>query len=255
MLELDRIYNMDCIEGMKQIPSHSIDLILCDLPYGVTSRNVWDVVISFDLLWKQYIRIMEKNSNLVFTSRQPFTTMLIDSNKKLFKYTMVWKKNMKTGNLNARKRPMVGFEDIVVFYNGSSTYNPQKIIRTNQIKSGNKFNSKTSNYGIQKDKYIDRQSNLLMPNDVIEINCVHNTNKLHPTQKPLELFEYLVKTYSNEGDNVLDNCMGSGTTAVACKRLNRHFLGFEIDKKYYNISLKRLLNIPKRLDIWLETIN
>jgi len=252
MLEIDKIYNMDCIEGMKQIDDNSIDLVLTDLPYGVTARNTWDEIISFELLWKNYSRIIKKDSNLIFTARQPFTTMLINSKRDLFKYTMVWKKNLKTGNLNAKKRPMVGFEDIIVFCNGKATYNPQKILRTTQVKSGNKFNSKSSNYGIQKEKYVDRQSNFLMPDDVIEIACVHNSNKLHPTQKPLELFEYLIKTYSNESNLILDNCIGSGTTAVACKRLNRHFIGFEINKEYCEIANKRLANIPKRLEKWIN---
>lgn len=232
---------MDCLEGMKLIDDKSIDMILCDLPYGVTARNKWDSIIPFEPLWEQYERIVKDNGAMVFTARQPFTTDLIQSNRKLFKYTMIWRKNLKSGNLNARKRPMVGFEDIVVFYKNQPTYNPQKIPRTTQVKSGNKFNSKSTNYGKQKEEYIDRQSDWLMPDDVLEIKCVHNSSgKLHPTQKPVELFEWFIKTYTNESDLVLDNCIGSGTTAISCINTNRNYIGFELDKNYFNLANERI---------------
>ena len=257
-LELNKIYNMDCLEGMKRIPDESIDLILCDLPYG-TTQNKWDSIIPFNKLWEQYERIIKDNGAIVLTGKQPFTSMTIMSNPKLYKYNLVWRKNLKTGNLNARKMPMGAYEDIMVFYNKPPTYNPQKIPRTFQVPAGNKLNSKTTNYGKQREEYIDRQSDWLMPDDVIDyedgysldalelgnemlyIKCVHNSSgKLHPTQKPVELFEWLIKTYTNKGETVLDNCIGTGTTAIACMNTNRNYIGFELNKEYFDIAEKRI---------------
>ena len=245
---------------MKRISDGSVDMILCDLPYGTTARNKWDTIIPFDKLWEQYNRIIKDNGAIILTGKQPFTSMMIMSNPKMFKYNMVWRKNLKTGNLNARKMPMGAYEDVMVFYKKPPTYNPLKIPRTFQVKAGNKFNSKTTNYGAQKEEYIDRQNDLLTIDDVIdyedEVNfrsdwelenemlymeCVHNSSgKLHPTQKPEYLFEWLIKTYTNEGEIVLDNCMGSGTTAIACLNTNRNFIGFELDKEYYDKSIERI---------------
>ncbi len=237
-------------------------MILCDLPYGVTARNKWDVIIKPELLWQQYGRIAKDNAAILLFGKQPFTSIMIMSNPKLYKYNLVWRKNLKTGNLNARKRPMGAFEDIMFFYNKPPTYNPQKITRTYQIPSGNKFNSKSTNYGEQRKEYIDRQSDWLMPDDVIDyedgrsldaldlenemlyIKCVHNSSgKVHPTQKPVELCQWLINTYSNSGDIVLDNCMGSGTTGVACINTNRNFIGIEIMKEYFDIAEKRIGNL------------
>lgn len=244
---------------MDNITDKSIDMILCDLPYGCTARNKWDVIIPFEQLWKQYQRIIKDNGAIVLFGKQPFTSMMIMSNPNMYKYNLVWRKNLKTGNLNARKMPMGAFEDIMVFYKKSPVYNPQQIPRTYQVPSGNKFNSKTTNYGKQKELYIDRQNEWLMPDDVIDyedgisldalelenemlyIKCVHNSSgKLHPTQKPVELLEWLIKTYTNEGDIVLDNAMGSGSTGVACMNVNRKFIGIELEEKYYHIAFERL---------------
>lgn len=265
ILELNKIYNEDCLIGMKQIEDKSIDMILCDLPYGCTARNKWDTIISPNLLWKQYERIIKDNGAIVLTGKQPFTSIMIMSNPKMYKYNMVWRKNLKTGNLNARKMPMGAYEDIMIFYNKPPIYNPQKIPRTFQVPSGNKFNSKTTNYGKQKEEYIDRQSDWLMPDDVIDyedryvldalelenemlyIKCVHNSSgKLHPTQKPVELFEWLIRTYTNENNLVLDNCMGSGTTAIACINTNRNYLGFELDTTYCDLANKRIQDIVSK---------
>lgn len=244
---------------MKDIPGKSIDMILCDLPYGITARNKWDVIIKPELLWRQYERIAKDNAAIVLFGKQPFTSVMIMSNPKLYKYNLVWRKNLKTGNLNARKMPMGAFEDIMVFYSKPPTYNPQKIPRTYQVPSGNKFNSKSTNYGKQREEYIDRQSDWLMPDDVIDyedgrsldaldlenemlyIKCVHNSSgKVHPTQKPVELCQWLINTYSNPGDIVLDNCMGSGTTGVACVNTNRNFIGMELNDTYFKIAEKRI---------------
>lgn len=261
-MNLNTIYNVDCIgeNGMNNIRDKSIDMILCDLPYGTTARNKWDQIIDFNKLWVQYERIIKNNGAIVLTGKQPFTSMMIMSNRNLFKYNMIWRKNLKTGNLNARKMPMGAYEDIMIFYKKSPTYNPQKIPRTYQIKAGNKFNSKTTNYGIQKDEYIDRQDEWLTIDDVIDyedevnfrndfelenemlyIECVHNSSgKLHPTQKPVYLFEWLIKTYTNEGMTVLDNCAGSMTTAVACDNLNRNWICMEMNYEYCEIGLERV---------------
>lgn len=254
-----KLYYGDCLNVMDNITDKSIDMILCDLPYGCTARNKWDVIIPFEQLWKQYQRIIKDNGAIVLFGKQPFTSMMIMSNPNMYKYNLVWRKNLKTGNLNARKMPMGAFEDIMVFYKKSPVYNPQQIPRTYQVPSGNKFNSKTTNYGKQKELYIDRQNEWLMPDDVIDyedgisldalelenemlyIKCVHNSSgKLHPTQKPVELLEWLIKTYTNEGDIVLDNAMGSGSTGVACMNVNRKFIGIELEEKYYHIASERL---------------
>lgn len=253
------LLNGDTLEEMSKLPDKSIDLILADLPYGMTARNKWDVIIPFDKLWKQYERIIKDNGAIVLTGKQPFTSMLIMSNPKLFKYNMVWRKNLKTGNLNARKMPMGAYEDIMVFYKKAPTYNPQKIPRTYQVKSGNKFNSQTTNYGKQREEYIDRQSDWLMPDDVIDyedyhaldaielenemlyIKCVHNSSgKKHPNQKPTELFQWLIRTYTNENNVVLDNTSGSGTTAVAAELENRKWVCIEQDKDYCEVTIDRL---------------
>lgn len=253
------LWQGDCLELMKNIPDKSVDMILCDPPYGCTARNKWDVILPFDVLWEQYGRVIKNNGAIILFGKQPFTSMMIMSNTQMYKYNLVWRKNLKTGNLNARKMPMGAFEDIMVFYKKSPTYNPQKIPRTYQVPSGNKFNSKTSNYGKQKEIYIDRQSEWLMPDDVIDyedgcaldaldlenemlyIKCVHNSSgKVHPTQKPVELLEWLIKTYTNENDCVLDNCMGSGSTGVAALNLHRRFIGIELEEKYFGIAQNRI---------------
>lgn len=249
----------DTIEWMSKLPDKSIDMILADLPYGMTARNKWDVIIPFEPLWEQYKRIIKDNGAIVLTGKQPFTSMMIMSNPKMFRYNMVWRKNLKTGNLNARRMPMGAYEDIMVFYKKPPTYNPQQIPRTYQIPSGNKFNSKTTNYGKQREEYINRQSEWLMPDDVIDyedayaldaldlenemlyIKCVHNsTGKKHPNQKPVELFQWLIRTYTNEGEIVLDNVSGSGTTAIACELENRRWVCIEKEKEYCDVTVERL---------------
>lgn len=231
----------DCLEVMKDIPDGSVDMVLTDPPYGTTACK-WDSVIPFDLMWGQLKRVTKRNGAIVMTASQPFTSALIMSNVKMFKYCWMWEKNLKTGNLNARRMPMGGHEDIVVFCKGLATYNPQKRVRTTEQKAGNKKNSKTSVYGKQKEDYVDRQSDLISPDTVIKgIKCVHNSSgKLHPTQKPVALMEYLIKTYTNEGEAVLDFTMGSGTTGVAARKLNRKFIGIELDEMYFNIAKDRI---------------
>ena len=238
MLELDKIYNMDCIEGMKQLDSNCIDMILCDLPYGVTARNKWDIIIPFDKLWKQYERIIKDNGAIVFTATEPFSSELIVSNKILFRYDLIWKKPNPTGFLNSNRMPLRGHEQILIFYKKLPIYNPQ--MTDGRPYKANRSGRTSINYqdtkltsGIYDGKRY--------PISVIKFQ--RDKEKLHPTQKPLALFEYLIKTYTNENDLVLDNCMGSGTTAVACKQTNRRYIGFEISKEYCDIANKRLDNV------------
>ena len=254
MLELNRIYNMDCLKGMKQIDDKSIDLVLCDLPYGITDCD-WDKQINLIELWNQYKHICKSNCAFVLNSFQPFTSDIINSNRDWFRYTWVWDKVRVTNPMLANKQPLRCHEDICVFYNKQPTYNPQPYKKnTIGIFSKKIGNHKSDNYSSELVKS-NNDNSFGYPRSIIKKRSIYNLDnevRYHPTQKPLELIEYLIKTYSNEGNLVLDNCMGSGTTAVACKRLNRRFIGFELDKEYYEISLKRLLNVPERLENWID---
>lgn len=225
----------DCLELMDSIPSKSIDLILCDLPYG-TTQNKWDTVIPFDKLWAQYNRIIKDNGAILLFSQMPFGANLIMSNPKMFRYEWVWEKNRGTGFLNAKKMPLKKHENILVFYKHLPTYNPQGLIELdNPIEYEN--NSPSSNYGTYgHQKVIQKNTNY--PTDIIQFST--DTSRLHPTQKPVALLEYIIKTYTNEGDIVLDNCMGSGSTGVACVNTNREFIGMELDENYFNIAKERI---------------
>ena len=231
----------DCLERMKEIPDGSVDLILTDPPYG-TTQNKWDSVINLEDMWKEVWRVLKHNGACVLFSAQPYTSILVTSQIKFYKYEWVWVKNLKTGNLNARRMPMGGHETLQVFYKKPPTYNPQKRKRTTEVKSGNKFNSKTTNYGSQKEEYLDRQSDEISPDSaLLQFKCVHNSNgKVHPTQKPVDLLEYLIKTYTNEGDTVLDFTAGSFSTGVASLNTNRKFLGIEMEEKYFDIGVNRM---------------
>lgn len=231
----------DCLERMKEIPDGSVDMILTDPPYGTTACK-WDSIIPLEPMWEQLKRVIKANGAIVLTSAQPFTSVLIASNIKEHKTEWIWVKNLKTGNLNARRMPMGGHETAQVFYKKPPTYNPQKRKRTTEVKSGNKFNSKTKNYGKQREAYLDRQSDWISPDTVLQnIKCVHNSSgKFHPTQKPVALMEYLIKTYTNETDTVLDFTMGSGSTGVACVNTNRKFIGIELDEDYFRVAKDRI---------------
>ena len=234
----------DCLERMKEIPDGSVDLILTDPPYG-TTQNKWDSVINLEDMWKEVWRVLKPNGACVLFSAQPYTSILVTSQIKFYKYEWVWVKNLKTGNLNARRMPMGGHETLQVFYKKPPTYNPQKRKRTTEVKSGNKFNSKTTNYGSQKEEYLDRQSDEISPDTaLLQFKCVHNSSgKVHPTQKPVALLEYLIKTYTNEGETVLDFTAGSFSTGVASLNTNRKFIGVEMEEKYFNIGVNRMMNL------------
>lgn len=241
-MQLNTVYNEDCIKGMRSIEDKSIDLILTDLPFGVTECE-WDNLIPFPQLWEQYNRVIKDNGAIVLFSIQPFTTKLIHSNLKNFRYCWYWKKNNVTGFTFARYQPMRCIEDICVFYKRMPTYNPQGLKKiekpnTRQHKDTGKDNvykwrTLTKPY---KQKYTNYPVHLLQFTN----EAASNKNRLHPTQKPLALCEYLIKTYTNEGETVLDSCAGSGTTLLAAKRTGRKYIGFEADEKYYNISVARL---------------
>lgn len=232
-MKINTVYNMDCLEGMKLIEDKSVDLILCDLPYGVTDCK-WDSIISLPLLWRQYNRIIKDNGVVALFSIQPFTTTLIQSNKKHFRYCWYWKKNNVTGAPFARVQPMRCIEEVCIFYKKKPTYNPQGLISMEKPIVNKKNNGKVYTY--RGKGSVQKYTNY--PKHLIEFK--RDKKKLHPTQKPVALCEYLIKTYTNEGDLVVDNCAGSGSTLKACKNTKRNFIGFELDKHYYNIAKERV---------------
>jgi len=237
------LYLGDCLELMNRIEDYSIDMILCDLPYGITAKCKWDSIIPFPPLWKQYERILKDNGVIALTASNKFHYQLVNSNLEMFKYEWVWEKSSATGHLNAKRRPMVAHEFVDIFYKKQPTYNPQKTqghtpthsnvkrieVQNNTEVYGNA--TKETSGGGETDRY--PRSVLKFPSD--KQNC-----SLHPTQKPLALMEYLVKTYTNENDLVLDNCMGSNTTGLACKNLNRRFIGIELEEKYFKTAQSRI---------------
>jgi site-specific DNA-methyltransferase (adenine-specific) len=238
----------DCLEIMKQIPNKSVDAIICDLPYGTTACK-WDSVIPFELLWDAYKRVIKNNGAIVLTASQPFTSALVMSNIDWFKYEWIWKKNEGSGFAIAKYQPMRYHESIIVFCNGKTIYNPIKTLRNSEasikackkpIRSGAAKSEHIT--GLNSGMMIKYDSETKNPESVLYFKSVPNGGgkKLHPTQKPVELMEYLVKTYTNEGDTILDNCMGSGTTGVACKSLNRKFIGIEQDPSYFEIAKGRI---------------
>jgi DNA modification methylase len=233
----------DCLEIMEDIPKDSIDMILCDLPYGITSRNKWDQIIPFAPLWEQYNRIIKDDGAIVLTAVQPFTSQLIMSNPKMFRYEWIWEKNRSTGFLNAKKMPLRNHENVLVFYKKLPTYNPQKKTGCKPVNSYTKTLDGT-NYGKTQASFSGGGQTDRYPTTVQEFKVVKNDNsggdKFHPTQKPVEMFEYFIKTYTNPGEVVLDNCIGSGTTAIAALRTGRHFIGIEKEKEYCEISRGRI---------------
>ena len=238
MLEINKIYNEDCLEGMKRIPDKSIDMILCDLPYG-TTRNKWDCIIPLEPLWKQYTRIIKGNGAIVLTGQAAFTASLIVSNPKAYRYSLVWEKTKAGGFLSAKRMSLQAHEDICVFYKKLPSYNPQ-MSKGEPYKITARTNGDGKNYGaFNRVGTTTINDGTRYPRSVIKIPNSNN-NSLHPTQKPVALFEYLIRTYTNDSETVLDNCMGSGTTAIACINTNRNYIGFELDKNYYDIANKRI---------------
>lgn len=246
-IDKNKIYNMDCLDGMQLIPDKSIDMILCDLPYGV-SLGDWDKKIPFELLWALYDRIIKNNGAIILTASQPFTTDLINSNRKNFKYQWIWNKKQAGNFCLAKSRPLTIHEDILVFSKGVLRYYPVfRIADKDKIRPKKKIRKTKAGAMIRLNKNFESENHPAdrrYPVSIIEISRTSaecNSKKIfHPTQKPVSLFEYLIKTYTNEGDTVLDNCIGSGTTAIACINTKRNYIGFEKDKNYFDIALKRV---------------
>ena len=228
----------DCLEWMKEIPDGSVDMVLADPPYGTTACK-WDTVIDLPLMWEQLKRVIKPNGAIVMTASQPFTSALIMSNVAMFKYDWVWQKPKGTGHLNAKKMPMRDKEDVLVFYSKQATYNPQFLPGdAYREKSGWKNTKGYAGYGADK-RTGNNNDGKRFPKQVIKFGVVER-GTVHPTQKPVALMEYLVRTYTHEGETVLDFTMGSGTTGVAAKNLGRKFIGIELDQTYYDIAEKRI---------------
>lgn len=237
------LYCGDCLEIMKHIPDKSVDMILCDLPYGTTACK-WDTVIPFDKLWKEYERIIKDNGAIVLFAQGIFYVDLVNSNRKLFRYDLVWDKVLTSGFLNAKRMPLRQHEQIAIFYKKLPVYNPQftegKPLHSKGVSYMNK-EAKNQNYGRFAMTDDSRSgSTEKYPTSILKFQKPHPSVAKHRTEKSIECLEYLIKTYSNEGNMILDNCMGSGTTGVACKHLNRNFIGIELDEKYFNIAKTRI---------------
>jgi site-specific DNA-methyltransferase (adenine-specific) len=235
MLEINQIHQGDCLALMPSIPDKSIDMILCDLPYGTTSCE-WDSIIDMGKLWQEYERVIKDNGAIVLTANAKFTFTLYNSNPKLFRYKWIWEKNVSPSFVLANKMPLKIHEDVLIFYKTPAIYNPQKT-------KGEPYSTKrkdkmpitgimrTSTENVTGDRY---------PKDIIKIKLDNHGISMHPTQKPVALFEYLIKTYTNEGDLVLDNCSGSGTTAIACINANRRYICIEQNEEYVRRSRQRV---------------
>ena len=233
----------DCLEVMKDIPDKSIDMILCDLPYGVTA-NKKDVALPFDKLWEQYCRVIKDNGCIVLFGQGLFFVDLIKSNVQMFRYDIVWDKSLTSGFLNAKRMPLRQHEQLAIFYKKQPTYNPQFTQGKPLHGKGTAYKTKqpqNNNYGFFENTEDNRKGCTdKYPTSIFRFSKPHPSKAVHPTQKPVALLEYLIKTYTNEGETVLDNCMGSGSTGVACVNTNRNFIGIELDENYFNIAKERI---------------
>lgn len=244
-----KLLHGDCIDLMRNIPNKSIDCIICDLPYGTTSC-VWDIIIPFDKLWEQYNRIIKDNGAIILFGQEPFSSYMRISNISNYRYDLVWEKESFTNFFQVKRRFGKATEMISVFYKKQPIFNPQ-MYRHEGKPVSNKYSEKskrfksitTANSNGNLSLYEYKDNGLRYPKDILKFNRVNKHNVLHPTQKPVELLEYLIKTYTNEGMLVLDNCMGSGSTGVACKNLNRNFIGIEKDENYFNIAKNRINDV------------
>jgi site-specific DNA-methyltransferase (adenine-specific) len=253
---IDVMYG-DCLELMKNIPDKSVDMVLCDLPYGMVDAE-WDSVIPFEALWEQYHRICKENAAILLFAIQPFATDLINSNRKEFRYDIIWEKTLKCGFFNAHKMPLRSHEEILVFYKKLPTYNPIKT-KKEGVKIGHKRkNSKSKTFGgsvyqgtkCEKWEYVETGERF--PTSIIKFSNWNGASK-HPTQKPVPLLEYLIKTYTNDGETVLDNTMGSGSTGVACVNTERNFIGIEKNNYYFDVAKERIEQAEKGKIIYSRT--
>ena len=245
-----KIYQGDCLELMKNIKDKSIDCIICDLPYGVTSKNKWDTIIPYEPLWKEYKRIIKDNGPIILFGQDKFTAKTMLSNEKMHRYNLIWNKVLTSGFLNAGRMPLREHEDIMIFYKKLPTYNPQFTEGKPLHGMGEKFkkvknnNNNYNDFNSCNNPSANREGDTKKyPKSILTFPRPASSKMLHPTEKPVELLEYLIKTYSNENDVILDNCMGSGSTGVAALNTNRRFIGIELDEKYFNIAKNRLENI------------
>ena len=231
-----KLYNGDCLEIMDRLIEKGVkvDCVITDLPYGITARNKWDNIIPLNIMWEKLNNLVKENGTVALFCSQPFTTKLINSNLNSFKYEWIWEKNNSTGFMNANKIPLRKHENIAIFYKKQCTYNPQGLIPCNKI---NKRGKVGLNYNdVNSNKYIQKYTNY--PTQILKFS--YDKERLHPTQKPVALLEYLTKTYTNENETVLDFTMGSGSTGVACMNTNRKFIGIELDENYFNIAKQRI---------------
>ena len=238
------LYLGDCLEKMKEIPDGSVDMVMCDLPYGTTACK-WDVVIPFEPLWAQYRRVAKRNAAIVLTASQPFTSALVMSNLKEFRYCWVWQKTIGTNPMLTKKQPFKKHEDVCVFYRAQPSYTPQMEQRRPYKDSERKSGLKAIHLDTPGTKKAIDNKGTRYPSSVQMFSNGNNGN-VHPTQKPVALMEYLICTYTNEGDTVLDNCMGSGTTGVACANSGRRFIGIERERKYFDIACERIENAQRQ---------
>ena len=244
MLEIDKIYNEDCLIGMQKINDKSIDCIICDLPYG-TTKCAWDIIIPFNKLWEQYNRIIKDNGAIILFGQEPFSSLLRVSNLKDYRYDIYWQKERLTNIMQVKRRVGKDVETISIFYKNQCTYNPQMVKydgpkRGNKVKNGKLGKLVDDNNDKKVFEYND--TGFRYPTQVWKFKRDILTSNIHPTQKPIALYEELIKTYSNPGDLLLDNCSGSGTIAIASLNTGRHFIGFETNEQYYNESIKRIEN-------------
>lgn len=250
MLELNKIYNQDCLIGMQDIPDKSIDCIITDLPYNVLAKNnphaQWDKLIPFAPMWKQFERIIKDKGAILLFGQGMFAAKLMLSNPKFYRYDLIWDKIRKTGFLNAKRMPMRQHEQILVFYKSLPVYNPQMIRcepHQRNHSRGNGTHKETNRIYGDFGKAEDIITDCKYPTSIISLPKGHTKEDwLHPTQKPVALIEYLIKTYTNEGETVLDACMGSGTTAIAAINTKRNFIGFELNSDFYELATKRIEN-------------
>ena len=237
-MKMNVIYYRDCLGGgLQSIPDNSVDMVLTDPPYG-TTQNKWDSIVDMNLFWKEIKRVTKDNSAILLFSQMPFTAIAVMSNSKMFRYEWICEKHNPTGFLNAKRMPLKSHENVLVFYNKLPTYNPQMVYGNPHHRGGGE-NRESTNYG-SFSTVISSTTNFYYPRDVIKVNWQESTRGLHPTQKPVSLCEYFIKTYSNKGDIILDPFIGSGTTAVAAINTERKYIGFEKDDKYFKIAKNRL---------------
>ncbi|MGI9554851.1 MAG: DNA-methyltransferase [Vampirovibrionia bacterium] len=240
----------DCLELMRSIEDKSIDMILCDLPYGCT-QNRWDEKLSFEDLWGHYERIIKDNTPIILFSQGFFTAEMMISNKKMWRYNLVWNKINPSGHLNANRMPLRSHEDICIFYKKLPYYNPQKTFGKKNHSKGKGILNTNNNYG--NFAFVDNTDvlgNLKHPKSILSFKKPAPSNRIHPTEKPVPLLEYLINTYSQEGSLILDNCMGSGSTGVACLNTKRRFIGIEKHKKYFDIAVSRIRKNKTQLKLF-----